>query len=37
VIALSFLVQAVTETEGWQELVREPVLMTEVVRVMGSK
>ena len=30
-------IDAVTSSEGWQELVREPDLMTEVVRAMGPK
>ena len=29
--------QAVTETEGWQSLVKVPSLMTEVVRAMGPR
>lgn len=30
-------IQAVTESEGWQELVKVPTLMTEVVRAMGPR
>ena len=30
-------IDAVTSSEGWQELVRDPDLMTEVVRAMGPK
>ena len=30
-------IEAVTSSEGWQELVLEPHLMTDVVRSMGPK
>ena len=30
-------IDAVTSSDGWQELVRDPDLMTEVVRAMGPK
>ena len=30
-------IEAVTNAEGWQDLVREPSLMTDVVRAMGPK
>ena len=30
-------IEAVTGSEGWQDLVREPHLMTDVVRSMGPK
>ena len=30
-------IEAVTASEGWQDLVREPHLMTDVVRSMGPK
>ena len=30
-------IEAVTASEGWEDLVREPHLMTDVVRSMGPK
>jgi len=30
-------VRAVTNTEGWKDLVRDPTIMTEVVRAMGPR
>jgi len=38
--ALDFIsqnIEAVTNSDGWQDLVREPTLMTDVVRAMGPK
>ena len=30
-------VQAVTHTAGWNDLVKDPAIMTEVVRAMGPR